>query len=212
MRAPVAAYGAPEPAPIIELRNEPASSLYTVPKTAASERVAVVAAGPPIATVRHVYNAPGSQPGVDDWNYEFETENGIKQSALGEMKDIGGSTVMVMRGSYEYIGADALTYVVDWVADENGFRASAPHLPKNVPIPFPEIQEAVDAQIRFAAEEDRLRAAGSSPVASYGAPEPTPIVEVRAPVAAYGAPEPAAIVEVRAPATDYGLPTYGYYY
>ena len=42
--------------------------------------------------------------------------------------------VMVMSGSYEYIGADSLTYIVDWVADENGFRASAPHLPKVNPI------------------------------------------------------------------------------
>ena len=187
------------------------SPLYSVPRTAASDRVAVVAAGPPIATIRSVYNAPGIIPGVNDWNYEFETENGIKQSALGEMKDIGGSIVMVMRGSYEYIGTDQLTYIVDWVADENGFRASAPHLPKSVPIPFPEIQAAVDAQIRFAAEEDRLRAAGSSPVASYGAPEPTPIIEVRAPVVSYGAPAPTAIVEVRAPVAEYGLPTYGYY-
>ena len=71
----------PEPAPlpapvnnIIEIRSEP-ESLYTVPRTAASQRVAVVAAGPPIAITRSVYNAPGIQPGVDDWNYAFETEN-----------------------------------------------------------------------------------------------------------------------------------------
>ena len=42
----------------------------------------------------------------------------------------GEEEVVVMRGSYEYIGADGLTYVVDWEADENGFRAAAPHLPK----------------------------------------------------------------------------------
>ncbi|CAB4060117.1 unnamed protein product [Lepeophtheirus salmonis] len=29
-----------------------------------------------------------------------------------------------------------------------------PHLPKEVPIPFPEIAEAVEAQIAFAAQED----------------------------------------------------------
>ena len=179
-----------------------------------------------------MYNAPGITPGVDDWNYAFETENGIKQAASGEMKDIGDSIVMVMKGSYEYIGADQLTYIVDWVADENGFRASAPHLPKPVAIPFPEIQAAVDAQIRFAAEEDLLRAAGSAPVPSYGAPEPLPaVVEIRAPVPAYGAPAPLpavvevrapaqsygapaplpAIVEIRAPVAEYGLPTYGGY-
>ena len=216
--APATIYGAapapvpiPAPAPlpepvnaIIELRSEPAASLYsvpkaaeslyTVPRTAASERLAVVSAGPPVAITRSVYNAPGTIPGVNDWNYEFEAENGIKQAAAGEMKDIGDSLVMVMKGSYEYIGSDQLTYVVDWVADENGFRASAPHLPKPVAIPFPEQQAAVDAQIRFAAEEDRLRAAGSAPVPSYGAPEPLP-----------------AIVEIRAPVAEYGLPTYGGY-
>jgi hypothetical protein len=192
----------PEPVnTIIEIKSAPTSSLYTVPRTAASERVAIVAQ-PQVAITRSVYNAPGTQPGIDDWNYEFEAENGIKQRAVGEMKDIGDSVVMVMKGSYEYIGADGLTYTVTWEADENGFRASAPHLPKSVPIPFPEQQAAVDAQIKFAAEEDRLRAAGSAPVPAYGAPEPQ-----------YGAPEPLpTIVEVRAPVAEYGLPTYGAFY
>lgn len=200
-KAAPAAVAVPEPAPvpapvspIIEVKSAPTPSLYTVPKTAASERVAVVAAQPPVAITRSVYNAPGSQPGNDAWNYEFEADNGIKQSAVGEMKDIGDSLVMVMKGSYEYIGVDGLTYVVDWEADELGFRASAPHLPKSVPIPFPEQQAAVDAQIRFAAEEERLRAAGSAPVPAYGAPEPVP-----------------AVVEVRAPVAEYGLPTYAGY-
>ena len=53
-----------------------------------------------------------------------------------------------MRGSYEYIGADGLTYVVDWYADETGYHPSAPHLPQPVEIPFPEQAEAVAAQIR----------------------------------------------------------------
>ncbi len=66
------------------------------------------------------------------------------------MKQIGDDQVVVMRGSYEYIGADGLTYVVNWEADENGFRADAPHLPQPVAIPFPEVAQAVEAQLRFA--------------------------------------------------------------
>jgi CO/xanthine dehydrogenase Mo-binding subunit len=102
--------------------------------------------------------------------------NGIlnQQEATGEMRLVGDSEVVVMRGSYEYIGADNNVYVVEWEADENGFRPSAAHLPKSVPIPFPEQQEAVNAQIRFAAEEDELnlRAAASNFLPAYASALP----------------------------------------
>ena len=73
--------------------------------------------------------------------------------------------VLVMRGSYEYIGPDGVTYVVNWVADENGYRPSARHLPKPVPIPFPEQAAAVAAQLRRAKEEqmeDKLESYNSN--------------------------------------------------
>ena len=122
-----------------------------------------------------IYNAPGARAGNDNWDYAFEGENGIKQEATGQMRSVGDTEVMVMRGSYEYIGADGQVYVVEWEADENGFRPSAAHLPKSVPIPFPEQQEAVDAQIRFAAEEDEInaRASASNALPSYAAALPT---------------------------------------
>ena len=63
-----------------------------------------------------------------------------------------------MRGSYEFIGADGLTYKVTWYADETGFHPSAPHLPKSVAIPDPKHAAAIEAQVRFAAEEDAAAA------------------------------------------------------
>jgi len=62
-----------------------------------------------------------------------------------------------MKGSYEYIGADGEIYVVDWVADELGYRATAPHLPQPVEIPFPEQRAAVEAQLKFAETEAAAR-------------------------------------------------------
>ena len=51
--------------------------------------------------------------------------------------------VMVMKGSYSYVGTDGLPYVVDWFADETGFHPSAPHLPQSVLPNHPEVAEAV---------------------------------------------------------------------
>jgi len=110
----------------------------------------------PIQIVRSVYNAPS---GTDQgWDYSFETENGIKQEARGEMRTVNDVDVIVMRGSYSYPGPDGLTYVVDWYADETGFHPSAPHLPQPVEIPFPEQAAAVEAQLRFAEEQRQGRA------------------------------------------------------
>jgi len=141
----------------VEVRQQPvavAQPVFTAPVTVAAEAPTPVSLAKPVAITRMVHNSPGmSVQSPNSWDYAFEAENGIKQSATGEMKLVGEEEVVVMRGSYEYIGADGLTYVVDWEADENGFRAAAPHLPKPVEIPFPEQQAAVTAQLRFAEAE-----------------------------------------------------------
>ena len=59
-----------------------------------------------------VYNAPGQNlNNLDSWNYGFEAENGIKQSASGSMKQVGEEEFVVMRGSYQYIGADGKCFM-----------------------------------------------------------------------------------------------------
>ncbi|XP_071746248.1 uncharacterized protein [Lepeophtheirus salmonis] len=106
---------------------------------------------PYIKILSSSYNAPGTLDGSSNFDYAFESENGIRQQAVGKTKVIGDTEVVVMKGSYEYVGPDGQTYVVDWYADETGYHPSAPHLPKDVPIPYPEIADAVAAQISFAA-------------------------------------------------------------
>jgi len=39
------------------------------------------------------------------------------------------------QGSYSYTGPDGVVYTVNWIADENGYRASGAHLPVPPPIP-----------------------------------------------------------------------------
>jgi len=108
----------------------------------------------PVAITSSFYNAPGQNlDSLNSWSYGFEADNGISQTATGAMKKVGDEEFVVMKGSYQYIGADGLAYQVDWEADENGFRADAPHLPQPVLPPFPEVARAVEAQVRFAASQ-----------------------------------------------------------
>eukprot|EP00095_Tigriopus_kingsejongensis_P001248 maker-scaffold850_size89018-snap-gene-0.26 protein:Tk01248 transcript:maker-scaffold850_size89018-snap-gene-0.26-mRNA-1 annotation:"GI12693" len=122
----------------------------------------------PIAIVRSVYNAPSAES--QNYDFSFETENGIQQEASGEMKLIDNAEVMVMRGSYTYIDAEGQDVTVSWVADENGYRAESAILPIAPEIPFPEQAEAVAAQIRFAQQEEQQAAASSNSYSSAPAP------------------------------------------
>merc|ERR1719444_620941 len=98
------------------------------------------------------------------------------QLPLTTMRRVGDDNVMVMRGSYEYIGTDNELYRVDWYADETGFHPTASHIPLPVAPNHPEVAAAVRAQIAFAKEEDaaKARASSSSSSNSYLAPEELP--------------------------------------
>lgn len=59
-----------------------------------------------------------------DYHYAYETENGIRvaEDSHQENKHTAAETTK-KTGFYEYVGDDGKTYRVDWVADENGYRA-----------------------------------------------------------------------------------------
>lgn len=126
----------------------------------------------PIAIIRSVLNAPDTVLAKKDgWDYSYESANGIKQEATGNLRLIDDTQVSVMRGSYQFLGVDNVVYNVEWYADETGFHATAPHLPQNVVPNHPEVAAAVKAQIAFAAAEDRASASSGS-VVQAKAPRP----------------------------------------
>ena len=95
----------------------------------------------------------------------YSTENKINVMAEGELRNVCGEDVSVMRGSYDYYGPDGVKYTVDWYADETGdlrvsrlcllfklsdspgFHPSAAHLPQPVEPNHPEVAAAVAAQL-----------------------------------------------------------------
>lgn len=194
----------------------PQSSSYQSP--AQSRTVSTRTA--PIAILRSTLNSHGT-PGFERaFDYSFESENGIRQEAVGELKTVGESDVMVMRGSYEFIGDDGQNYQMNWYADETGYHAEASHLPKSVPIPDPEHAALIEAQVRFAAEE--RKAAETRQSSTYSSPnvrvaptpsntysQPTVRVAPSSPVTYYltqdGSAVPVEVVEVgRASSNGYG--------
>merc|ERR1711953_1429951 len=152
-----------------------AEVLQPQPSIARKTKVAVPTAAP-IAILR----SSNTGPLDGNYAYSFETVNGISQSVEGRMKMVDETPVYVMKGEYEYPGADGQMWKVEWYADETGYHPSAPFLPKNVVPNHPEVAAAVEAQLRFAAEEEAAAAASINEVfvlpeggdlAGYGAEE-----------------------------------------
>ncbi|XP_055532794.1 flexible cuticle protein 12-like [Wyeomyia smithii] len=69
--------------------------------------------------------------GIDGYRFEFETSDGTSRSEQAELRNAGTDTEsIVVRGSYSYVGPDGTQYVINYVADENGFQPEGAHIPK----------------------------------------------------------------------------------
>ncbi|XP_055610537.1 flexible cuticle protein 12-like [Uranotaenia lowii] len=69
--------------------------------------------------------------GIDGYSFQFETSDGTSRSEQAELRNAGTDAAsIVVRGSYSYIGPDGTQYVINYVADENGFQPEGAHIPK----------------------------------------------------------------------------------
>ncbi|CAH1372967.1 hypothetical protein MTP99_014426 [Tenebrio molitor] len=90
------------------------------------------AGGAPVAILR--FNNDNAGDGT--YRFEYETENRISQQEAGQLKNAGtDQEANVVQGTYSYTAPDGVTYTVNYIADENGFRASGDHLPTPPPVP-----------------------------------------------------------------------------
>ncbi|XP_042241691.1 cuticle protein AM1199-like isoform X2 [Homarus americanus] len=83
--------------------------------------------------------------GDGNFNYDFETENGIIMNAVGTPGSKGQSNI---QGSYRFPLPDGTVAEVRYVADENGYVAESPLIPTPHPLPAHAIE-----QIRIAEEQ-----------------------------------------------------------
>lgn len=93
----------------------------------------------PIVSESNELNPDGS------FSYSYVSGDGAQAQAQGYLKNAGNkdTEAEVLQGSYSYTAPDGTPITVNWIADENGFRAEGAHIPTPPPIP-PEIQKSLD--------------------------------------------------------------------
>ncbi|XP_017048571.2 uncharacterized protein LOC108093137 [Drosophila ficusphila] len=71
-----------------------------------------------------------SDVGPENFSYAWETSDGQKADAAGELKNVGSENEsLAVRGSFSFVADDGQTYTVNYIADENGFQPQGAHLP-----------------------------------------------------------------------------------
>ncbi|XP_066582750.1 endocuticle structural glycoprotein SgAbd-2-like [Prorops nasuta] len=91
------------------------------------------------------YNSPGRFIGIrsqhqdsypdGSYSWSYDTENGISASESGQPKATPEGQAEVVQGRFSYTAPDGTPINLEYVADENGFRAVGAHLPTPPPIP-----------------------------------------------------------------------------
>uniref|UniRef100_A0A1A9W4X4 Uncharacterized protein n=1 Tax=Glossina brevipalpis TaxID=37001 RepID=A0A1A9W4X4_9MUSC len=66
----------------------------------------------------------------DGYKFGFETSDGTQHDAEGQLKNLDKDhDALVVHGSFSFVDKEGHKYVVEYVADENGYQPKADHLP-----------------------------------------------------------------------------------
>ncbi|XP_026729894.1 cuticle protein CP14.6-like isoform X1 [Trichoplusia ni] len=61
--------------------------------------------------------------GLDSYSFAWELSDGSKHEEQGQLKNQGTENeALSVQGQYAWVAPDGVTYIVSYVADENGFR------------------------------------------------------------------------------------------
>ncbi|CAH0558095.1 unnamed protein product [Brassicogethes aeneus] len=100
----------------------------------------------PITSETNEQNPDGS------FSYSYSTGDGQQAQAQGYLKNAGNkeTEAEVIQGSYSYTAPDGTPITVNWIADENGFRAEGAHIPTPPPVP-----EAIQRSLQLISQTQR---------------------------------------------------------
>ncbi|XP_028176487.1 larval cuticle protein 1-like [Ostrinia nubilalis] len=87
--------------------------------------------GEPVKILRSEFD----QEPEGGYQFSFETEDGTSRQEKGELKSAVDEEnkphdVVVVRGSYSYTNKEGVSETVQYYADETGFHAEGPSIPK----------------------------------------------------------------------------------
>ncbi|KAL0840376.1 hypothetical protein ABMA28_015633 [Loxostege sticticalis] len=99
--------------------------------------LAVAAPADPVAPVVKILRSDFDQQPEGNYVFSFETEDGTSRNENGELKQVLDEEnkphdVITVRGSYSYTNKEGGVETVNYYADETGFHAEGPSIPKAV--------------------------------------------------------------------------------